>query len=339
MTFFFKTSLFLLCALFFGGSPALFAQKISGSVRIKLPDSMATGSREFSGLAISGDRLYFLGENRDDHLKAPTAGIYSIGLNELDACIGEADREVSQYRFHPLSGIEKIQQLRGYQGLEALAFHGDRFFCTVETELFADSCFLVAGRRQGDGFWIDTSQIVALEKPLLPNGDKVFNASFEALAVLGDDLYAFFEFNGFARNYAYRIDTRTLQTDKIPLGRKIPFRLTDAVRWKDRRVLAINYFFPLKAEAIYQDAATAEDRLLVQSRDKGEWHPFARLLVLKINRKKVKPKRYIAMPDEFWTTNWEGAALYKNGVLLVNDKFVKNGGRETQLIYLHLGHK
>ncbi len=300
---------------------------------------MAVGSREFSGLATSGDRLYFLGENRDDHLKAPTAGMYSIGLNELDKCMEEAGRQVSQYRFHPLSGIERIQKLRGYQGLEALVFQGNRFFCTVETELYADSCFLVAGRRQGDRLGIDTSQIVALEKPLLTNGSKVFNASFEALVLLGNDLYAFFEFNGFARNYAYRIDTRTLKVEKVPLDRKIPFRLTDAVHWKNRRILAVNYFFPLKAEAIYQDTAPEKDRLLVQSGNEGKWHPFARLLVLKVKRKKVKLKRYISMPGELWTTNWEGAALYKNGVLLVNDKFVKNGGHETQLIYLHLRQK
>lgn len=300
---------------------------------------MALGSREFSGLAMSGGRLYFLGENRDDHLKAPTAGIYSIDLDELDERMDEADRQVSQYRFHPLSEIERIQELRGYQGLEALVFQGDRFFCTVETELYADSCFLITGRRQGDMFRIDTAQIVALEKPLLANGSKIFNASFEALALLDEYLYVFFEFNGFTRNYAYRIDTRSLGTEKIPLDRKISYRLTDAVHWKNRRILAVNYFFPLKAEAIYQDAAPEKDRLQVQSGKDGKWHPFARLLVLKVKQKKVKVKRYLSMPDELWTSNWEGAALYKNGVLLVNDKFVKNGGHETQLIYLHLGRK
>lgn len=320
-------------------STILFAQKINETVRVMLPDSMAPGSREFSGLATWGGRLYFLGENRDNHLKVPTAGIYSIGLDDLDESIEKAGRQVSQFRFHPLLGIEKIQELRGYQGLEALVFQSDRFFCTVETELYTDSCFLITGRVQGDKFVIDTSRIVVMEKPLQANGDKIFNASFEALALSRNDLYAFFEFNGFARNYAYRIDTRTLETEKVPLDRKISFRVTDAVHWKNRHILAVNYFFPMKAEVIYQESAPEKDRLQVQSRNDGKWHPFARLLVLKVKGKKIKVKRYIPMPEELWTTNWEGAALHKNGVLLVNDKFVKNGGHETQLIYLHLERK
>ncbi len=327
---------FLFYALFFCCGPSLFAQKISDAVRVKLPDSMALGSREFSGLAESEGRLYFLGENRDDHLKAPTAGIYSIALDDLDKSIRTPGRQVSQYRFHPLSGIEKIQKLSGYQGLEALVFRGDRFFLTVETELSSDSCFVVTGLKQGDRLEIDTSRIIALEKPLLPDGGKIFNASFESLALQGNHLYAFFEFNGFARNDAYRIDTRTLKVEKVPLDRKISFRVTDAVHWKRKLLLGINYFFPLKAEAIYQESAEEKDRLPAQSGEEGKWHPFARLAVLKVKRKEIKVKGYISMPDEFWTSNWEGAALYQDGILLVNDKFIKQGGHETQLIYLNL---
>lgn len=321
---------------FFVASFPLSAQKISEVVRVGLPDSMALGAREFSGLATSEGRLYFLGENRHDHQEMPTAGIYSISLDDLDECIRTKGTQVPPYRFHPISGIDIVRQLDGYQGLEALAFLGDRFFLTVETELYAGNCYMVSGRRQGDDFRIDTSRIVVLEKPLLADGSKVFNASFEAAALSGSSLYVFFEFNGFARNYAYRIDTRTLKAEKVPLDRKIPFRITDAVSWKGRRILGINYFFPLKAEAIYQDYAPEEDRLLVRSGNEGKWHSFARLVVLHARRRKVKVKRYIPMPDELWTTNWEGAALYKKGILLVNDKFIKQGGHETQLIYLHL---
>lgn len=336
MRFSFTGAVFLYCALFFCCGPSLFAQRINDVVRVRLPDSMALGSREFSGLAASEGRLYFLGENRDDRLEAPTAGIHSISLDDLDESIRAEGKQVLQYRFHPVSGIDRIRQLNGYQGLEALAFLGDRFFITVETELHSDSCYLVTGRRQGDAFRIDTSGILALEKPLLTDGGKVFNASFEALALSGNSLYVFFEFNGFARNYAYRVDTRTLKTEKVPLDRKISFRVTDAVSFKRRLILGVNYFFPLKAEAIYQDAVEERDKLLVQSGNEGKWHPFARLVVLKAKRKKVKVKRYIPMPDEFWTSNWEGAALHKKGVLLVNDKFIKQGGHETQLIYLPL---
>lgn len=307
---------------------------VRNALKIRLPDSLATGSREFSGLAVSGDRLYLLAENRDDHLAAPTSGIYSISLDEAGRCISGGSRSILEYKYHPLNGIEKIKKkINGYQGLEALVFDNDVFFITVETELFTDSCFLITGRRENGVFEIDTTRIYGLEKPVQPNGEKIFNAGFEALAASGGNLYAFFEYNGFPENFALEIRPGGNSAERLPVRRKISFRLTDAAVWKNRTLLGVNYFFPLKAEAVYQKDLPGKDRELITGPD-GGLKPFARLAVLKVKRWGVKLKRFISLPEEYWTSNWEGIARFRKGVLLVNDKFTRDGKHESQLVYV-----
>lgn len=323
-----------LISLFLTGFGAFAQKSIRSARQLTLPDSLGAGAREFSSLATYGDRLYLLAENRDDHLKEPTRGVYSIALDELGDHLAGALPQISTYRYHPLSGVGKVMQtVEGYQGLEALVLLDDRFFITIETEQFADSCYLITGKWGEDEFLVDTTRVLALKKPVLPDGEKVFNAGFEALTVVKGELYAFFEYNGLPENFAYRITIgEEYAAEQVPLAKRIPFRLTDAAGWRKNVIVGVNYFFPLKAEAIYQQDLNRREEASI--RKGGALHPFARLAVMKVGRKKIKLKRFIAVPEVWWTSNWEGIARYKGGVLMVNDKFTRNGGRESQLLFL-----
>lgn len=304
--------------------------------QIRLPDSLAIGGREISGLATANERIYFLAENRDDYLKIPSSGVYSVSLEEMERGIRNPEKGIVSYRYHPINGIERVmRKLKGYQGLEALAFLGDRFFMSIETELDADSCYIVSGRFDGNGFELDSNQVIPLKKPVFESGQKVFNAGFESLSVHKGSLFAFFEFNGFTENYAYKINTKNFEVHRLLLDRKVPFRITDVADWSGRKVVGINYFFPLKAEAVYQLDLNESEKGLI-GLDSGKPHPFARLAVFRIKRNKMKVKRYLNLPGDWWTSNWEGIVRYGNGVLMTNDKFIKSGGQETQLIFLHL---
>lgn len=321
---------------FFLGVGSLYAQHPDPKiVPIRLPDSLRSGSREFSGLAIHGDRLFLLCENRDDHLKKPTQGIYSLKLAELDRCLADTNTVIEDFAYHHLAGLDEISgRITGYQGLESIAFAGDKFFVTVETSMDADAGYLLTGIFRNHTFELDTSRVLVLPKPKLPDGSHVFNAGFEALVPLGRRLFAFYEFNGFNNNYAYKISVARSSRAPVRVD-KIPFRLTDMTRWKGRRTVAINYFFPLKAEAIYQEGLAGEDSVWIHSSN-GSLRPFARLVVCRIGRKRVKIEKSYAMPEKYWTSNWEGIARYRNGLLLVNDKFTKGGKPESQLIFVSL---
>jgi hypothetical protein len=304
-----------------------------------LPGSLRAGGREISGLAIHSDRLYFLAENRNDHLRVPSSGVYSVALEGLKGSDLSQPRTIASSQKHLIIGIDTIRErISGYQGLEALAIRGDRFFMTVETDARVDSCYLITGTLHEGRFVVDLDRLLALKKPVLPNGEKVFNAGFEALSVQGRYLYSFFEFNGFSENYAYRINLKSFKASPVRVRQKIPFRLTDTSHWSRRKMIGINYFFPLKAEAIYQRDLSDEERPLIRDAA-GALHPFARLVVFKRNRGSIQVRKYIDLPKAFWTSNWEGIVRHQEGVLLVNDKFIEGGGHETQLIYVHLGDK
>lgn len=305
-------------------------------IPILLPDSLKIGAREFSSLEIAHNRLYLLGENRFDHFKMPTAGLYSIPLSELDECIRSPDRMISDFQYHLLEGVDwAAQHIEGYQGLEALVIEGTRFYVTVETDVTEDSCFLLTGTIDHDIFKLDTTQIVAIPKPSLSDGSQVFNAGFESLLFSKGVLYTLYEFNNFKKNYILRIDPFTQSVRRITLNRAIPFRTTDLAKWKRKKIIGLNYFFPLKAEQIYSTDLSASDRRLISEND-TILHPFARLSLFKLTKKRMKLVRYIDLPTDLWTSNWEGIVRYKNGALIVNDKYINNGGRETRLIYLTL---
>lgn len=330
---------FLMFLVLLAGQTA--AQKrVIGTHTIALPDSLRTGSREISGLAVHGERLYFLAENRDDHLKVPSSGIYSVPLDEIQKAVADPTYQVGGSVHHAVKGIDRMmQKLEGYQGLEAIAFHGDRFFLSVETELFADNCYILTGELSAGGlFELDTARVAHLPKPLLDSGDKVFNGGFETLTFHRGVLYAFFEYNGFASNKVFKISPETLEADTMPFDNGIPFRLTDAISWNKRTLLALNFFFPLEAEKIYQVGLTPEQTDLITGQG-GKMRPFARLVTLKIRRRRVVPGRFISLPETWWGSNWEGIVQFEKGVLIVNDKFAGEGKQETQLIYLHLKKK
>lgn len=328
---FYLFCLALCCAHF-----SIAQQSVGRKISIALPDTLKTGSREISGLALAGERLYLLCENRGDRFRVYTSGIYSISLSALEESIEASGQLSPACVWHPLKGIDWVMQRVGeYQGLESLVIHGDRFYATVETEVTADSCYLVSGIFGADGFTIDTSKLMALPKPKLENGSQVFNAGFEALLHRKGKLYALFEYNQFKKNYALVLRPSTGRIRKIQLDRKVPFRTTDITTWRGKNFLGINYFFPLKEEFIYTENLTDEEENLIRSKD-GNLRSFARLSLFKKDKNRLRVVRYIELPEELWTSNWEGIARFKNGVFLVNDKFIKAGGRETQLIYLTL---
>lgn len=328
--------IYLICLALCCAHFSIAQQSIGRKIAIALPDTLKTGSREISGLAIAGNRLYLLCENRRDRFRVYTSGIYSISLTELEESIEASGRLSPACTWHPLEGIDWVMQRVGdYQGLESLVIQGNRFYATVETEVTADSCYLVSGTLTTKGFKIDTSKLTALPKPKLENGSQVFNAGFEALLHRKGKLYALFEYNQFERNHALMVRPSTGRLRKIQLSRKLPFRTTDITFWKNNNFIGINYFFPLKEEFIYTENLSDAEENLIRSKD-GTLRSFARLTLLKISKNRLQVVRYIDLPEELWTSNWEGIARFKNGVFLVNDKFVKEGGRETQLIYLTL---
>ena len=211
----------------------------------------------------------------------------------------------------------------GYQGLEAIAFDGERVYLTVETGT-------LSGGMTG---WIVTGEIapdlsvlridVASAQAILPQA-QIGNLTDEAIVLLGsgDDatLLTIYEANGRlinAQPVAHRFSPDLTPLDPLPFP-SVEYRITDATPADgDGRFWAINYFYPgdVKLKPGRRESLL---RLLVQSLPQVE-----RLVEFRVTDDGVRfadsPPVYLELLADD-ARNWEGIArLGERGFLLVTD--------------------
>jgi hypothetical protein len=240
--------LFLL--LLFGGTQttvpapdAVFATPLEQPVTmLPLAGEAARTRAELSGLAWYGDTLILLPQYPgwfDQTIFAlPKAQI-------VDHLTGRSNEPLIPWQI-PLRGGEILAELPGFEGFEAIAFAGDRAYLTIETQpSTAMLGYLVSGVMAAD--LSELRLQTELLTPIQPQA-ALNNRTDEAIVVVGDQVFTFYETNGPMLNpvpLAHRFaadDLRPLGT--LPLA-ALDFRLTDASEVDAaNRFWVINYYFP-----------------------------------------------------------------------------------------------
>jgi hypothetical protein len=333
-----KTALLLLNCL----SPLLaLAQQAPMLVEpLILPAELASPDNQFSGLYISQGKLFLLSESR---LQEKAEGkIYALPLADIDAQLRDPAQGLS-YQKYPLLGLAALRKRidaagPAYEGLEALVIDGSTCYFSVETHTEQASCYLLKGQLTPDAVQLDTTFLVTLPKPTQPDGSQVHNAGFEALARQGHCLLPLFEYNYFATgNQAPRLDERRLPSGKQPRlvqVQPLPFRITDITATHKRHFTALNYFFAGEDDKVYRtpDSDPASTGLI---KSQGSYRSYSRLIDLKITGRRVKWKPLLEFPLEYRGYNWEGLAAYRQGYLVINDKYTPRKPFLSTLLYVH----
>jgi hypothetical protein len=302
---------------------------------IPLPRELADPEKQFSGLFIASGQLWLLPECRlqENH----EAVLFTIPLSSLDELTDNKNTSIS-FRKIPMAGLAYLKnkmEIQGqkYEGLEAMVIHENKIFLSVETNTPSPFEFLFKGNIYEDSVVLDTSSIFVFRKPM-KNGERVYNASIEAMSFYKNKLYAFFEYNTFPKgNYAYIIDTTfSVSMDSIEID-PVPFRVTDMSFTGPDHAAAINYFYkgggrdgefrPSKDEPWYS-----------QVTDSSGFFSYNRLLDLHFSQNRISWSVIGEMPRQYWQYNWEGIAAYKNGYFLINDKYTTEKPYQSVLLFV-----
>ncbi|MGB0678328.1 MAG: hypothetical protein ACPGUV_01535 [Polyangiales bacterium] len=242
---------------------------------LPLSGPLARPESEVSGMAWDNDRLMLLPQfpNRlqpaGSQGMAPADGLlYWLPKHRLQAAIDAARQQAAgaapgartaarqpsmQHvpplvpRPLPLIAPELETRFPHFDGFEAIAFAGKHAFVLVETDnAGTPGSFLLHGFidvRHG-ALRLDTRHPVRLSLPL-----KLNNIAFEALTVVGEEVWVFFEVNGGpnAQPQVLRYDFALRPLPALPMP-ALEYRLTDATAQDARgRFWVTNYHWPKSA--------------------------------------------------------------------------------------------
>jgi hypothetical protein len=316
------------------------AQQRQFDVRsLSLPKELEYYDNQFSGLAIAQSQLYLLSESRlQDRAEAK---LYTVALADLDRKLADTTC-VLPYRKLPINNLDRLRAKmkdlgQSYEGLEAMLFTKDAAYFSVETATPSANCYLLKGHLGATAVELDTTFLVNLPKPVAADGSHIYNAGFEALANVNDHVVAFFEYNFFAKNYAYEVGNGNRHSgDKIrPLPfSPLPFRLTDLTTTGGRHFTGIDYFFKGEGDdTIYRLPATdvANTKLISEN---GVFKNYCRLVDIELKGNTFTWKQLWEFPVAYRSYNWEGIAAYKGGYFIINDKYTPARPYRTTLLYL-----
>ncbi|MFT3946176.1 MAG: hypothetical protein QM763_04305 [Agriterribacter sp.] len=325
----FLTALFLVCKA--NAQTALF-----DIYNIKLPKEISYYDNQFSGLQVADKKLYLLSECRIQDKRE--AVIYAIPLPELDRAMKDTAYE-ARFEKIMIDGLDTLaaimkQQNQEYEGLEAFVIKDDVVYFSVETNTPSPLAYILKGQLKNNTVYLSKT-CFPVAKPLQANGSHIYNAAFESMMLSGKKLVLFFEYNLFARNYAYIVNATLsdTKTDSIP-EQALPFRITDITPGKKNNFIALNVFYKGGGgDTIYRvpENDTANNKLIKLN---GEYQDYSRLIEMQYTKKGFTWKPLWEFPVEYRGYNWEGIAKYKKGYFVINDKYTRNRPYSSTLLYI-----
>ena len=293
---------------------------------IPLAGPISHPSSEISGLAWYDDHLIILPQHPSRFNQEDAGAVFAIPRSELAAALSErSDTPITPTPI-PLEVPGFDRHIPYFQGYEAIAFHGDRVFVSIEatTEAKAQG-YLLDGRIDADlsRLRLDPSRAV-----LLPPQAQLPNIAYEALLVASDTLAALYEVNGVnvnprARAHLFDLSLQPLQAVPFPA---IEYRITDATAPDGRhRFWTINYFFPGDRQQL-QPAVDSLARTFGSGRTHRRSDTVERLVEFRLTPQGVRRTATPPLLLELWgddrPRNWEGLARFEDrGFLIATDEY------------------
>eukprot|EP01132_Coremiostelium_polycephalum_P012762 gene12762-15605_t len=283
--------LFLFYIVLLGALQSVYAQKSFKT--IPLPDAIKGVNEEFSGMALSAQRLYLLpqyGSHKETKLDS-AFNIYSIHADSIGRIIDAKDTALTRFSTIKVKNLEKLpDSVKAY-------YEDPAHFCSLKRYPF------------------------------------IKNAGFESLAYLSGEnkLIAMYEFNALPEGgNGFLIDTAFKETPKKIAIPFLPFRITDIQINAKGKIYGINYYWNGDYEAYLDNNILRhqEEHLkylvpdlkasLNQNPDylKEKTAGYARIVSLE-NLKDNQWKQVVSFDP--WKNNWEGLSLFRNGALIISD--------------------
>ena len=293
---------------------------------ITLAGPAAQRNAQFSGMAWYGETLILLPQY-PDFAADGTNALYALPRSEVLAWIDRAAQGEKPPALLP-SPVTFLapglaDSIPGYEGYEAIAFDGERFYVTLEAQANGQTgAYLFVGRVDSDNNTLsaDTSvwQYIAGQSGLSNNSD-------ESILVTPDGPMTLHEINGVewsAAPLAHRFDAALQPLGAISFP-NIEYRITDATPLDgDGRFWAINYFFP------GDEWLTPASDPIADLFGRGPTHSTSvqveRLLEFRFDGAQIvrTERAPVQLQLTLLSRNWEGIVrLEERGFLLITDQF------------------
>jgi hypothetical protein len=289
---------------------------------LPLAGPLADRNAELSGLAWYGDMLILLPQFPDFNGHDPA--LYALPKADIAAYLAGETAVPLQPIAIPLDTANLEDDIRGYEGFEAIAFDGQTIYLTIEAAGSGMRGYLVRGTIAPDlsGVTLEPEPLMQIE----PQAN-LGNMADEALLLVDDHLLTFYEANGAEVNpqpvaHRFTADLATAGTLPMPT---LPYRLTDVTELDaNGRFWGINYKF-----TDTRSIQTDNDPLAAQY-GQGSTHAqnegVERLVAFDysadgITLAPVAPIQLQLLGDD-QLRNWEGIVMLdEQGFLLATDKF------------------
>lgn len=356
-----KKFFIFICLIFF--ILHLFAQvKFITPTPLVLGEKINNVNEEFSGMSLSGERLFLLPQYGDALINGDDAerdtvlmkkfSIYSYPVNKITYTIDHhaALDDPEKFEIKNLSLLPDSIK-KNFEGFEAITVVKNTVFLSIETHDENDYCYLLEGslnlnRKELN---IDPLKIISLRRYPYIN-----NAGFESLTYLPKEkkLLAIYEFNTMPNGgIGYLIDT-TFKLKPKPVNiPKLFFRITDISATKNDALYGINYYWNGDYDSYLNNCLIrSPEKLLpgiipllkdsINSSSKylnNKTTCFARIIKMD-NRKSAAWKNVVAFENTCTGNNWEGLALFRKGALIISDAN-RNSKQVTTLAYIEFPHK
>ncbi len=318
---------------------ALAQQKDFTVQKLTLPPEIEYYDNQFSGMYIYKESLFLMSESRlQDNREAK---LYAIKMADMERKMTDTSfiLPFKKYSIKNLDILRDKMNVLGddYEGLEAIAIENGEVYLTVETATPSNNCYLLKGILTDSVVELDVKFLSPLPKPIDKNNNHIYNAGFEAIAMVDKTVLSFFEYNWFPeKNLVVAITPTTLTSVmyQLPTIEKIPFRITDITKTSKNTFTAINFFYKGDGEdAVYRvdKKDKPNDKLI---RDGYGYKSYCRLLKLKYKNYKFTWEPLWEFPVEYMSYNWEAISAYKEGYFILNDKYTTVRPYATVLLYL-----
>jgi hypothetical protein len=283
---------------------------------IELAGPITDKNAEISGLAWHDDTLILLPQYPERFGKGDGILFALSKQDVLNALDGKSTPPLAPAEIK-LTADGLKENIPGFQGYEAIGFHKDQVFMTIEAGEGAENMrgYLVSGKMTENEIKLDTSKVVEIPLPIPSD-----NHTDEALVVTDDKVLTFFEINGAELNpqpAAQVFDFDLNRVAEIPFPH-IEYRVTDAALTSDDKIWVINYFFPGDA-----DMLPKVDPLAKFDTDK-KYEQVERLVEFDYSESGITLTNSapVQIPLAEDARNWEGLVLLDTrGFLVVTDKF------------------
>ena len=211
-------------------------------------------------------------------------------------------------------GLEALHQYEGYEGFESVTKNGAELYFAIEVGGVVPYTLAIKGKYSIElkQIVLDSNSITRLETPV-----SIDNASYESVVYNDGKLYFFYEGNGININptpYVLVTDTDFKVIEQVTLS-PIEYRITDVTNLDADVLYAINYHWTGDAEKYNPGLDLLTNTL---NRENG----IERIIPLQFNGKEFIPYMNGSIINlEYKGRNWEGITKYKDGFLLITDKY------------------